>query len=111
MDTRYSRNRIYLTKEEQEVIKNHPIILGGCGIGSVIPECAVRLGFENITIIDGDQVESSNLNRQNYTEDDISTDKVAAKKRLNAINKNANIKCKCTINNYNTQPYLATIEI
>lgn len=88
METRYSRNRIYLRKEEQEIIKNCPIILGGCGIGSVIAECAVRLGFENLTIIDGDQVEASNLNRQNYTEEDISTDKVIAiEKRLKAINK------------------------
>ena len=76
MDIRYSRNRIYVTKEEQKIIKNYPIILAGSGIGSVIAECALRLGFENITIIDGDQVELSNLNRQNYTEDDISTDKV-----------------------------------
>lgn len=92
MDTRYSRNRIYITKEEQEIIKNCPIILGGSGIGSVIAECALRLGFENITIIDGDQVELSNLNRQNYIEDDISTGKVnAIKKRLLSINKGANI--------------------
>lgn len=93
METRYSRNRIYLTEEEQNKIKNFPIILGGSGIGSTIAECALRLGFENITIIDGDQVELSNLNRQNYTEDDISIDKTAAiKNRLLAINKEANIK-------------------
>lgn len=103
MDTRYSRNRIYLTPEEQEIIKDYPIILGGSGIGSIIAECALRLGFENITIIDGDQVEVSNLNRQNYTEEDVSTDKVSAiKKRLLSINKKANINvhnCFLTIDN------------
>ncbi|WGD35637.1 ThiF family adenylyltransferase [Olleya sp. YS] len=106
MDNRYSRNRIYLTPEEQEAIKNYPIILGGCGIGSVIAECALRLGFENITIIDGDQVELSNLNRQNYTEDDIDTDKVSAiKKRLLSINNKANItvhNCFLTKDNVET---------
>ncbi len=92
MKGRYSRNRIYLTPKEQEHIKNYPIILGGSGIGSVIAECALRLGFENITIIDGDQVETSNLNRQNYVEGDITVDKVhAIKERLLAINKNAKI--------------------
>jgi len=92
METRYSRNRIYVTKEEQEIIKNYPILIGGSGIGSVIAECALRLGFENITIIDGDEVELSNLNRQNYTENDIETSKVnAIKKRLLSINKNATI--------------------
>ncbi len=92
MEARYSRNRIYLTVEEQETIKNCPIILGGCGIGSVIAECALRLGFENMTIIDGDQIELSNLNRQNYTENDISIDKTEAiRKRLKSINEKANI--------------------
>ncbi len=103
MDTRYSRNRIYLSLEDQEAIKNCPILLAGAGIGSVIAECALRMGFENITIIDGDQVETSNLNRQNYTEEDISKDKVSAiKKRLLAINKNATItvhNCFLTVDN------------
>lgn len=94
MEDRYSRNRIYLTEEEQETIKNFPILLAGVGIGSVIAECALRFGFENITLIDGDQVERSNLNRQNYTESDISENKVdALAKRLLSINKNAKIKC------------------
>jgi molybdopterin/thiamine biosynthesis adenylyltransferase len=108
MDTRYSRNRIYLTKEEQGAIKNYPILLGGAGIGSIIAECALRLGFENITIIDGDQVELTNLNRQNYTEDDIATDKVIAiKKRLMAINKKANIKVhSCFLTKDNVEQYL-----
>ena len=96
MSDRYSRNRIYLTTEEQEIIKNSPLILGGSGIGSVIAECALRLGFENITIIDGDHVEESNLNRQNYTENDINVDKTEAiKDRLLAINS----KAKITVHN------------
>lgn len=93
METRYIRNRIYLNKEEQEAIKSCPVILGGSGIGSVIAECALRLGFENITIVDFDRVELSNLNRQNYTEADLYTEKVEAiKSRLLAINQNANIQ-------------------
>ncbi len=94
MEDRYSRNRLYLTAEEQEIIKNFPILLAGSGIGSVIAECALRFGFEKITIVDGDHVERSNLNRQNYTEDDINTNKVdALAKRLKSINKNAEINC------------------
>jgi len=38
-------------------------LLGGAGIGSIIAECALRFGFENIVIVDGDRVELSNLNR------------------------------------------------
>ncbi len=94
MEPRYSRNRIYLTQEEQEIIRDFPILLAGSGIGSIIAECALRFGFENITIIDGDQVENSNLNRQNYTETDIGTNKVdALAKRLQSINERAKITC------------------
>ena len=54
------------------------------------------------------QVEISNLNRQNYVEDDVFTDKGdAIKKRLNAINKNANIvvhNCFLTTENIKFSP-------
>ena len=108
MEPRYCRNRIYLTEDEQSTVKGFPILLGGSGIGSVIAECALRFGFENITIIDGDQVELSNLNRQNYTENDINVGKTnALKKRLKLINKDANIVVQnrfLTINN--VEPYI-----
>lgn len=93
MENRYSRNRIYVTSEEQDAIKNMPLLFSGSGIGSVIAECALRFGFENITIIDGDQVERTNLNRQNYLETDVTTDKaLAIKNRLLAINSKATIE-------------------
>jgi len=93
MSERYSRNRLYITEQEQEKIKNTPILLAGSGIGSNIAECALRFGFENITIVDGDTVELSNLNRQNYTEKNISEYKAEALyNRLKAINPIANIK-------------------
>ena len=90
MSNRYSRNRIYIDEQAQETIKGYPIIIGGSGIGSVIAECALRLGFENMTIVDGDRVEQSNLNRQNYTGSDVGTTKTSAiQTRLQAINKDA----------------------
>jgi molybdopterin/thiamine biosynthesis adenylyltransferase len=113
MNTRYDRNRIYLTSEDQEIIKNYPIILSGSGLGSIIAECALRFGFENITIVDGDKVELSNLNRQNYTEDDIATTKVSAiKKRLLSINKNAIINVHdCFLTIENTEEYIGDHKI
>ena len=80
---RYSRNRIYVSDKEQLRIKDFKIVLGGAGIGSIIAECLLRFGFETLTIVDGDIVEESNLNRQNYTYNDIGVSKVKAlKKRL-----------------------------
>ena len=52
---RYDRNRLYITEEEQQKIRDTKIVFGGAGIGSVIAECALRFGFENITIVDGDK--------------------------------------------------------
>lgn len=103
----YRRNYIYISPENQEKIKNCYILIGGCGLGSVIAECALRLGFENICIINGDKVELSNLNRQNYTYNDIGKFKVEAlQSRLLQINPHAKIKAiqeflrKDNINDY-----------
>ena len=94
MTLRYGKNRLYINDSNQETIKKIPVLLGGSGLGSVIAECALRLGFETITIVDGDIVESSNLNRQNYTETDIGQTKATSiEKRLKAINPGANITC------------------
>ena len=108
MDQRNIRNRIYITPQQQEIIKNTPILLGGAGIGSVIAECLLRLGFETLTIIDGDVVELSNLNRQNYTEKDISKPKVEAlKERLLSINSEAKITThNCFLTQENVEEYI-----
>lgn len=89
---RYLRNRIYLSNCEQQKLKNFSIVIAGSGIGSNIAECALRTGFEKICVIDGDLIEDSNLNRQNYTEDHIGTSKaMALYERLKSINANAEI--------------------
>lgn len=113
MDQRHTRNRLYITPEEQELIKNTPILLGGAGIGSVIAECLLRLGFETLTIIDGDLVESSNLNRQNYIEKNISKPKVeAVKERLLSINSNAKITIhNCFLTPENVEDYIKDYKI
>lgn len=109
MNNRYHRNRIYIDKQEQEAIKKCSVIIGGSGIGSVIAECALRLGFEKMTIIDGDRVELSNLNRQNYTENDIYANKAhALKSRLEAINSNAVISIyDCFIDENNVEDFIS----
>lgn len=113
MKERYNRNRIYVSEEEQEVVRNTRILLGGAGIGSVIAECALRFGFENITIIDGDKVELSNLNRQNYTENDLGEYKAESlTKRLLAINPQAIIKCHTVfLSTENVRDYIGDCDI
>ncbi|KGF49251.1 ThiF family adenylyltransferase, partial [Prevotella amnii] len=92
MEDRYNRNRLYVNEREQGSIKDYKIFLGGAGIGSIVAECALRFGFEHITIIDGDKVKENNLNRQNYTENDIGRYKAEClAERLLNINPNAQI--------------------
>ena len=86
-DPRYAKNVLYISPEQQEKIKSIKILFGGVGLGSVVAEAALRLGFENFIFIDGDEVELSNLNRQNYTMQDVGTSKVEAiTQRLQLIN-------------------------
>lgn len=103
----YNRNFIYISNENQKVIKNTHVLIAGCGLGSVIAECALRLGFECISIIDGDRVEYSNLNRQNYIAKDIGKYKAdALRERLLAINPKAQVHA---FHNYITEGNLGTI--
>ena len=77
-----------------EKIKNTKILLVGVGgVGGFTLEALVRTGFLNITIIDGDIIEESNLNRQIITnQENIGNLKVEeAINRYTSINK-VNIK-------------------
>ena len=69
------------------------LVVGLGGVGGYALEALVRSGVKNITIVDGDVVEESNLNRQiisNNKNIGISKCEAAAERAL-SINKNANI--------------------
>jgi molybdopterin/thiamine biosynthesis adenylyltransferase len=88
-----SRNAGYVSDDLQHRIRETRLLIGGCGIGSTIAEACVRLGFEHLTLIDKDQVEEHNLNRQDFTAADIGTPKVdALAARLLSINPSASIR-------------------
>lgn len=88
-----SRNWFYINSVLQNKIRNVNILFAGCGLGSVIAQSAIRLGFENMTIVDGDNVDLTNLNRQFYFQNDVGVNKAKSlKNNLLMINPNANIK-------------------
>lgn len=88
----YERNYLYINNEEQRRIANTHLTIVGAGLGSNIAECAIRLGFLNLTLIDGDIVELSNLNRQYYYRQDIGCQKTESlRNNLLRINPQANI--------------------
>lgn len=73
----------------------HVLLLGAGGTGGQCAKSLVRLGVGEITIIDYDIVELSNLNRQEFKVDDIGKLKVyALKTELEKINPFVNINVK-----------------
>ena len=87
MPINYSRNYLYIDELTQKQMANdYTVLIIGAGLGSFISEALLRIGFTKIIIADGDMVEPSNLNRQNYTQQDENQVKsLALSKRLNQI--------------------------
>lgn len=95
-------------------VKHTKILLVGIGgVGGFTLECLVRSGFENITIIDGDTIDKSNLNRQIITNKN-NIDKIKVEEasiRYLSINNNLNLKIinifltKENFNEYINEPY------
>lgn len=60
-----SRQKEIFSEEEQEILRTTPIVIVGCGgLGGTIIEQFVRAGFEELTIVDQDVFDETNLNRQ-----------------------------------------------
>ena len=72
------------------------ILFGIGGVGSWCAECLIRTGLTHLTIVDGDTVQASNLNRQlPATQATMGMTKVEAlKARLLAINPEAEIEAR-----------------
>ena len=65
MDTRFLRNEMLWGKEGQaRLARAHVILFGLGGVGSYVAECLARSGIGELTLVDGDTVALSNLNRQ-----------------------------------------------
>lgn len=97
----------YLKSTELEKIKNTKILIAGSGgLGSNAAMMLVRCGFEQLTLIDYDDIEPSNLNRQYFFSDQVGQAKVIAlQENLLRINPNLKltiIKDKLNIDNVNT---------
>ena len=97
MSNRYDRllELSSFTKEDLKTLQNKKVLITGAGgVGQHAATYLVTNGVENITILDFDKVELSNLNRQILlTELDYGKYKVnVVKEALNAKNKDAHIE-------------------
>lgn len=75
----------------QKIKKTKVLVLGLGGVGGYVVESLVRSGIENITLVDGDTIKPSNINRQIIvTSKNMNKYKTREwKKRIKLINKNA----------------------
>lgn len=89
------RLELLIGKDNIDKIKNTKVLIIGIGgVGGYTLESLVRSGIENITIVDYDKIDVTNLNRQIISlNSNIGNYKVEeAKKRIEDINKKCNVK-------------------
>jgi len=91
---RYSRNKITISEEENQILKSSKVCVVGCGgLGGYIIEMLGRLGVGNITAVDGDVFDVTNLNRQILSNSQTLGEykALAAKKRMELVNEEVTI--------------------
>ena len=65
MNERFMRNEMLWGADAQHHLANaHVIIFGLGGVGSYAAECLARAGIGELTLVDSDEVSTSNINRQ-----------------------------------------------
>lgn len=91
----FDRTISLIGKDNYNKLKNSNILVIGLGgVGGYAVEALVRSGIENITLVDYDYIDTSNINRQ-IIADNNNIGKLKAseyKKRLLSINKDIKIK-------------------
>ena len=94
MDERFMRTSLLIGKEGIEILNKSKVIIYGIGgVGSYAVESIIRAGVGNITIVDKDTIDITNLNRQLFTNTkNIGLNKVdAMKERILDINPKVNV--------------------
>ena len=97
MDERFSRSALIFGETAiDKLSKCHVAVFGVGGVGGYVVEALARTGVGRFTLIDGDVVTLSNINRQIIaTEDTIGQPKVEVmKKRILSINPKAVVNAK-----------------
>ncbi len=95
MLNQFSRTELLIGKENLEKLKNSKIAIFGIGgVGSFVAEGLVRAGIENFILVDNDNVDITNLNRQLHAlHSTVGKYKVdLMKERILDINPNAKVE-------------------
>lgn len=103
---RLNRTRLLYGKDALAKIQNTTVMVVGCGaVGSFAIEALARTGVGHLILIDCDEVEESNINRQLFALDStIGQDKVlVAKQRIFDINPDIKVEAIKTFFDSNTE--------
>ena len=95
MIKRYERNLDSLSENEVLSLSFKKVCIAGCGgLGGYVIEHLARIGVGNLTVIDGDCFEESNLNRQILSDENSlgMSKSETAKLRVSKINPFVNVK-------------------
>lgn len=116
-DIRYQRHhqlRGFGRKSQEKLLDSHVLLIGAGGLGSSSALYLAAAGIGQITIIDDDIVELSNLQRQIiHRMDSIGTHKVnSAKKQMHAINPGIKINAISTrLNKHNVKQLISNVDV
>lgn len=90
----FERLELLIGDKINKIHSKHVLVIGLGGVGSYAVEALIRSGIENITIVDKDVIDITNLNRQLMTTFDnigkYKTDEI--EKRIISINPNCKVK-------------------
>lgn len=100
----FQREELLIGKENLEKLHNsHVIVFGVGGVGGFVVEALVRGGIGELTVVDYDSVDITNINRQIIaTQDTIGRDKVSVIKER-ALSINPQIKVHAIKEKYNSE--------
>ncbi|WP_347161386.1 tRNA threonylcarbamoyladenosine dehydratase [Peptostreptococcus anaerobius] len=110
MNDKYKeRTKIVIGQDGIDLLRNANVLVFGIGgVGSYVVEGLVRAGIGNLTIVDFDTVDITNINRQipalHSTIDMNKTD--VLEKRIKDINPEINLKCHTSLYNEDTSDTL-----
>lgn len=95
MANQFERTEMIIGKDGVEKLQNSKVVIFGIGgVGSYVVEALARAGVGSLILVDKDEVDESNINRQIIaTHDTVGKPKVeVAKERILSINPNAKVE-------------------
>jgi molybdopterin/thiamine biosynthesis adenylyltransferase len=87
------RNGYFISAKLQKRISDTTLVFIGCGLASTVATSCARMGFINFVLVDGDNIELSNLNRQDFYFPEIGKNKAeVVGLRVRGVNPKATTK-------------------